>query len=208
MPLKRLEPCVRQPDRRRRAGLRQLVRERDPVVEALPGPQTFTLVVKCPARPQKRQREKIYCGKLRPLKRPGHLNSGRLKAAVPHRGLPWRPPLPPSAPGWSSRLAFRVAHGCSGFICPGRKPPFSPVKRPAPNTKAPYTTDLLWETLRVLNRPGRPPFTHHILIHCIEYILGGLLDKIQTCRFEPASRHGFRHGSMQTRVRARWTYCS
>ena len=80
MPLKRLEPCVRQPDRRRRAGLRQLVRERDPVVEALPGPETVTLVVKCPARPQKRQREKIYCGKLRPLKRPGHLNSGRLNA--------------------------------------------------------------------------------------------------------------------------------
>ena len=132
MPLKRPEPCVRQPDRRRRAGLRQLVRERDPVVEALPGPETVTLVVKCPARPQKRQREKIYCGKLRPLKRPG-------QAAVPHPGLPWRPPPPPSAPGWSSRLAFRVAHGCSGFICPGRKPPFSPVKRPAPNVRKRHT---------------------------------------------------------------------
>ena len=30
---------------------------------------------------------------------------------------------------------------------------------------------------------------------------------IQTGRVEPA-RHDFRHGSMQTRVRARWTYCS
>ena len=94
MPLKRLEPCVRQPDRRRRAGLRQLVRERDPVVEALPGPETVTLVVKCPARPQKRQREKIYCGKLRPLKiRPLKRPGGRAfqSARAGKRGqMVWR----------------------------------------------------------------------------------------------------------------------
>ena len=39
---------------------------------------------------------------------------------------------------------------------PGREPPFLAVNRPHAHIKFPYTDDLLWKTLRVLNRPGGP----------------------------------------------------
>jgi hypothetical protein len=38
---------------------------------------------------------------------------------------------------------------------PGQKPPFLAVKRPARPYKSAIETDLLWETLRPLKRPGR-----------------------------------------------------
>ena len=85
MPLKRLEPCVHQPDRRRRAGLRQLVRERDRVVEALPGPETVILVVKLPARPHKSARERRFT-----VENSDRLKSGRLNAPGGPRARPGR----------------------------------------------------------------------------------------------------------------------
>jgi hypothetical protein len=42
-----------------------------------------------------------------------------------------------------------------GVDCPGRNPPFGLLSALRAHTEAPYRTDLLWETRRALNRPGR-----------------------------------------------------
>ena len=64
----------------------------------------------------------------------------------------------PSSPAAPVSLAWQRAVGPAhlGPSCPGRKPPFWGGKRPAhPYKSTIQTFDLLWQTLRALNRPGR-----------------------------------------------------
>ena len=50
---------------------------------------------------------------------------------------------------------FAVVLALHGQHCPGRKPPFWDVKRPARPYKSGYNADSLWETLRAHDQSGR-----------------------------------------------------
>ena len=157
MPLQRPEPRVRQPDRRRRAGLRQLVRERDRVVEALPGPKTVILVVKLPARPHKSARERRFT-----VENSDRLKSGRLNAP----GGPFSLPGPESTVGFrygsqqTDMRAGKVDHANERGEkeLPG---PETVRKQCAPTQKCRresiYCGKLRPLKIRPLKRPGRAP---------------------------------------------------
>jgi hypothetical protein len=120
--------------------LRQLVRERDRVAEALPGPETVILVVKRPARPHKSARERRFT-----VENSDRLKSGRLNAP----GLS-------VCPGLKARWVLGMGVSRQTCVRATWTMPMKEVRKSCPgrnsaetvraHAKVPEREDLLWKT--------------------------------------------------------------